>query len=255
LKETYELPVDHEGVNIVKICFWGASLSGKTTALSIYKTLKTLENPESVYQWLKLEDPSGRTLFFDQAVFSLGRSEKTGLPYLKYHVYTVPGQIRHKGQRKVVLEGSHGLIILLDSSLSQWNFNLQALEELNELVGPELANGTLPFKLVLNKMDLPPSERISAIDVGELLVEAGLSEKLRDAYANIIETSCLKATNDLKRILIQIKKEGLRDKYKDPKTGRWIRSVLPVSVQRIMQPVEELLREVIVIVLRKNRDR
>jgi GTPase SAR1 family protein len=237
LKETYELPVDHEGVNIVKICFWGASLSGKTTALSIYKTLKTLENPESVYQWLKLEDPSGRTLFFDQAVFSLGRSEKTGLPYLKYHVYTVPGQIRHKGQRKVVLEGSHGLIILLDSSLS------------------ELANGTLPFKLVLNKMDLPPSERISAIDVGELLVEAGLSEKLRDAYANIIETSCLKATNDLKRILIQIKKEGLRDKYKDPKTGRWIRSVLPVSVQRIMQPVEELLREVIVIVLRKNRDR
>ncbi|MFX0162676.1 MAG: hypothetical protein ACFE68_04970 [Candidatus Hodarchaeota archaeon] len=254
MKGLYELPVDHEGVNIVKICFWGASLSGKTTALSIYKTLKTLENPESVYQWLKLEDPSGRTLFFDQAVFSLGRSEKTGLPYLKYHVYTVPGQIRHRGQRKVVLEGSHGLIILLDSSRSQWAFNRQALEELNELVGPILADGTLPFKLVLNKMDLPPAERISAVDVGELLVEAGVSERLRDAYANIIETSCLKAANDLKRVLIQIKEEGLKDRYKDPKTGRWIRSTLPVSVQRLIQPVEELLREVIVRILRKKSE-
>jgi len=252
LKGLYELPVDHEGVNIVKICFWGASLSGKTTALSIYKTLKTLENPESVYQWLKLEDPSGRTLFFDQAVFSLGRSEKPGLPYLKYHVYTVPGQIRHKGQRKVVLEGSHGLIILLDSSRSQWAFNRQALEELNNLVGSELADGTLPFKLVLNKMDLPAEERISAVDVGELLVEAGVSERLRDAYANIIETSCLKAANDLKKVLVQIKEIGAKDRYKDSKTGRWIRSTLPVSVQRLMQPVEELLREVIVRVLRKK---
>lgn len=252
MKGLYELPVDHEGVNIVKICFWGASLSGKTTALSIYKTLKTLENPESVYQWLKLEDPSGRTLFFDQAVFSLGRSGKTGLPYLKYHVYTVPGQIRHRGQRKVVLEGSHGLIILLDSSRSQWAFNRQALEELNKLVGPDLADGTLPFKLVLNKMDLPPEERISAVDVGELLVEAGVSERLRDAYANIIETSCLKAANDLKKVLIQIREGGAKDRYKDSKTGRWIRSTLPISVQRLMQPVEELLREVIVRVLRKK---
>ncbi|MFB0544131.1 MAG: hypothetical protein ACETVN_00320, partial [Asgard group archaeon] len=218
------------------------------------KTLKTLENPESVYQWLKLEDPSGRTLFFDQAVFSLGRSEKTGFPYLKYHVYTVPGQIRHRGQRKVVLEGSHGLIILLDSSRSQWAFNRQALEELNELVGPDLADGTLPFKLVLNKMDLPPAERISAVDVGGLLVEAGVSERLRDAYANIIETSCLKAANDLKRVLIQIKEEGLKGRYKDPKTGRWIRSALPVSVQRLIQPVEELLREVIVRILRKKSE-
>ena len=39
---------DHQGVPVVKIVFWGPTLAGKTTALTITKVLKSLEDPENV---------------------------------------------------------------------------------------------------------------------------------------------------------------------------------------------------------------
>jgi GTPase SAR1 family protein len=240
------LKKDHEGVPVAKITFWGTTMAGKTTALTIIKVLKSLEDPSQVYKWLKLEDPTGRTLFFDQAIFGVGKDAR-GLPLLKYHVYTTPGQDRHSAQRKVVLRGSHGLIIVIDSEKVRWDDNKRSLMEINELAGDLLASGSLPYYILLNKMDLPKEQRISSLEVGKLLVESGASSKLKDAAVRIVEASCITASNDLKKLLTENPREMITDE-----NGLLKKGVRPKSVQRVVKPVEFLIKEVVVNVLRQT---
>ena len=238
---------DHQGIPVVKIVFWGPTLAGKTTALTITKVLKSLEDPENVYKFLKLEDPTGRTLFFDQGIFGLGKTS-AGLPILKYHLFTVPGQERHAGQRKVVLRGAHGLICVVDSEKSRWDENKFALKEINQLVGDKLANGALPYHIMLNKMDLPAEQRISSLEVSKLLSEAGVVANLRDAAVRIIEVSCLNARDDLKRIL----STGDRSKIVDS-SGKLRKEARPPSVNRVIKPVESLVREIIIQMMKQQQ--
>ena len=235
------LKKDYAGVITVKIVFWGPTLAGKTTALTIYKVLKSLEDPTNVYKFLKLEDPTGRTLFFDQAIFGLGRNPTSGMPFLKYHVFTVPGQMRHKAQRKVVLEGAQGLVVVIDSTRERWEENKESLMELNDLIGERIAQNELPYIIMLNKVDLPESERISSQEVSKLLVEAGMHGTMRDAHARIITTSCLGARDDLRELFQAKSEDALKDK-----DGRLKRELRPSSVQRIVQPVEQVVREILV---------
>ncbi|MHA1215456.1 MAG: hypothetical protein ACTSPG_09160 [Candidatus Hodarchaeales archaeon] len=238
---------DHQGVPVVKIVFWGPTLAGKTTALTITKVLKSLEDPENVYKFLKLEDPTGRTLFFDQAIFGIGRTA-AGLPILKYHLFTVPGQERHAGQRKVVLRGAHGLIMVVDSEKSRWEENKNALIEINKLAGDKLASGALPYHIMLNKMDLPKEQRISALEVGKLLSESGTAANLRDAAVRIVEVSCLEARDDLKLLL----SKGDRSKIVDA-DGRLKKEFRPASVNRVIKPVESLIREIIIQMMKQKQ--
>ncbi|MHA1942094.1 MAG: hypothetical protein ACXABI_08780 [Candidatus Hodarchaeales archaeon] len=238
---------DHQGVPVVKIVFWGPTLAGKTTALTITKVLKSLEDPENVYKFLKLEDPTGRTLFFDQGIFGIGKTS-AGLPILKYHLFTVPGQERHSGQRKVVLRGAHGLICVVDSEKSRWEENKFALREINELAGDKLSTGTLPYQIMLNKMDLPIEQRITSLEVGKLLNEAGVVGNLRDAAVRIIEVSCLKARDDLKQLL----SSGDRSKIVDT-TGKLKKEYRPTSVNRVIKPVESLVREIIIHMMKQQQ--
>ena len=238
---------DHTGVPTCKIVFWGPSMAGKTTALTVVKVLKSLEDPQNVYKFLKLEDPTGRTLFFDQGIFGVGHNAKTGLPFLKYHVFTVPGQDRHSAQRKVVLRGVHGLIVVIDSDKTRWEENKIALKEINNIVGGKLADGSLPYYIQLNKMDLAPEERISSLEVGKLLVESGANKNLKDAAARIIETSCLQASNDLKKLIsTHDRSEITNDK------GLLRKDMRPLSVQRVIKPVEAIVREIIVNMMRSQ---
>ena len=238
---------DHQGVPVVKIVFWGPTLAGKTTALTITKVLKSLEDPENVYKFLKLEDPTGRTLFFDQGIFGVGKTA-AGLPILKYHLFTVPGQERHAGQRKVVLRGAHGLICVVDSEKSRWEENKFSLKEITTLVGDKLANGALPYHIMLNKMDLPSEQRISSLEVGKMLSESGAVTSLRDAAVRIIEVSCLNARDDLKKLL----SESDRSKIVDS-NGRLKKEFRPMSVNRVIKPVESLVREIIIHMMKQQQ--
>ena len=246
--ESAALKTDHDGVPVCKIVYWGPTMAGKTTALTIVKVLKTLEDPGNTYKFLKLEDPTGRTLFFDQAVFGLGTDKSTGLPYMKYHIYTVPGQDRHAGQRKVVLQGANALIVVIDSEKKRWDENRNSLIEVNELIGERISSGDLPWFVVVNKMDLPAEERISALEIGKLLVEAGVHGNMRDAASRIVETSCLQAKDDLKELLSKSDRAAITDS-----DGKLKKSARPRSVQRVVQPIEALLREIIVKTMRDKQ--
>ncbi|MFX1535566.1 MAG: hypothetical protein ACFFDI_15180 [Promethearchaeota archaeon] len=247
---TENIPVkpDHEGVPVCKIVFWGPTMAGKTTALTIAKVLKSLEDPENVYKFLKLEDPTGRTLFFDQAIFGVGKDSRTGKPFLKYHIFTVPGQDRHKSQRKVVLQGAHGLVVVIDSEKVRWEENKKALAEIGDLVGERLSSGSLPYYLILNKMDLPGDQRISSIDVSRLLVEAGIDGKMGNALARIQEASCINARDDLKKLLATAKRAEIINEY-----GYLKKSSRPESVRRIINPIENLIKEVLFSVMRQKK--
>ncbi|MFX0123832.1 MAG: ADP-ribosylation factor-like protein [Candidatus Hodarchaeota archaeon] len=219
----------------IKIVFWGPTLAGKTTALSLFHAIKKKEDPESVYNFLKLEDKATeRTIGFDQATFGLGTSSGTGF---KYHLFTTPGQDRFKSMRKIVVNGLHGLIVVIDSEKARWEENKDSLSELFQILGDKLYSREVKMAIMLNKMDLPVDTRISAADVGKLMLEAGISDTLRDTFASTFEVSCLEALG------------ALREAWGK---GEWNPKKRPQPVQRIIQPIQMVIRDILVSELRKG---
>lgn len=229
-----DLVVKH-GDSGLKIVFFGPSMAGKTSALSIFHAIKKREDPEKVYEFLKLEDKkTERTIGFDHAVFGLGEGKNT----FKYHLFTVPGQDRFAAMRKVVATGLHGLIIVIDASRTQWEANQKAMKELFELLGDKISAREIAVQVMLNKMDLPVDQRITPQEAAQLLVESKVKDDMGDAQVNIIYTSCLEAVKDLAKAI----KEG----NFDPKDR-------PASIQRIVQPIQMIIREILIQEIRRKQ--
>ncbi len=225
----------------IKIVFFGPSFAGKTTALSIFHAIKNQTDPDAVYKFQKIEDKvTHRTIALDHATFGLGNKNAKGEHDFKYHLFTVPGQDRFKAMRKVIAEGLQGLIIVIDSTKAQWNDNKQAMLELFEFFGEDLNNGNIAVQIMLNKMDLPHEAKISSYDAAKLLVETKVKKNFNEAQVNIIETSCLQAVKDLSGAI----KAGALKSPKD----------YPPSVQRIMQPITNIIREILVKDLKKRSE-
>ena len=236
-KPLEHLKKDFDEVPVVKLVYWGASMAGKTMSLTIFKVLKTLEDPDRIYSFLTLEDPTQRTLFFDRGVFGFGYNPLTGKDRLKAHIYTVPGQLRHITQREVVTSGVQGLIIILDSTKEQFEANRIALTELAQFID-SYGYKDVPFVICLNKMDLPAEQRTPVNEISELLVQTGWTERMRDAHSRIIEMSCLEAKTDL----VEMIKSGNIPKDEN---GRLKKDARPDAVKRVILPIEMILREVL----------
>jgi small GTP-binding protein len=234
LSQNEEL-VFEESQQGIKIVIWGPTMAGKTTALSLFHAIKKKEDPESVYNFLKLEDKqTERTIGFDQATFGLGGGPGKGF---KYHLFTTPGQDRFKSMRKIVINGVQGLIVVIDSEKARWEENRNSLTELFEILGTEIYAGEVKLAIMLNKMDLPSDTRISAVDVGRLMIESGVSDKLRDTFASTFEVSCLNALNSLRETWSQ---------------GEWNPKQRPQAVQRIIQPIQMVIRDILISELQKR---
>lgn len=222
----------------IKIVFFGPSLAGKTTTLSIFHAIKKREDPDAVYQFLKLEDKATqRTIGFDHAIFGLGERGSTGHDF-KYHLFTVPGQDRFKAMRKVVSQGLQGLVIVLDSTKTQWDANKVALAELFDVLGDTITDSSVAVQIMLNKMDLPSETRITSFEAAQLLVETKVKKNIADAQVNIIETSCLQAVKDLAEMI---------------KSGKFDAKDRPESIQRIIQPIQMIIRDILIKELRKRQ--
>ena len=150
---------DAEGRIRLKVVFWGPSLGGKTTCLRwLYDQVQGLEKGK----FTQLADPTGRTLSFD---FAPMQATST----VVFDVYTTAGQERHRGQRKVVIQGVDGVILVVDSTKSQMEENKESLNELKEIV-PTLGKD-IPLVVVLNKRDLPDAQLRSVL-ISELNLDA-----------------------------------------------------------------------------------
>lgn len=134
----------------LKIVYYGAALSGKTTNLEqIYRRVDKSRRSELV----SLKTHGDRTLFFDFLQLELG---KIGALTPKVHLYTVPGQSYYEASRKLVLKGMDGMVFVVDSDPARLEDNHQSLESMkNHLAAFDMHYQKIPLVIQYNKQDLP----------------------------------------------------------------------------------------------------
>ena len=133
-----------------KIVYYGPGLCGKTTNLQ-YIYSKT--DPKMRGKMISLATETERTLFFDFMPLSLGTIKGFKL---RFHLYTVPGQIFYDASRKLILKGADGVVFVADSQVDRMDANLDSFDNLRDNLaehGYDL--DTIPLVLQYNKRDLP----------------------------------------------------------------------------------------------------
>jgi hypothetical protein len=152
--------------NIVfKLVYFGPGMSGKTTNLHwIHAQLARKYRGEMVI----LDTEKERTLFFDFYPVSLGRVEGYAL---KFHLYTIPGQIHYEASRRLILEGADGVVFVADSRVSHMDRNLESYRMmLDNLADLRMPVESFPVVIQYNKRDLEP-----VMELGSLERELGIS--------------------------------------------------------------------------------
>ena len=188
-----------DGTLVFKICFYGPSLGGKTTALDwVYK-----REGLATGDMQQIQDPTGRTLFFDRVVARVSN--------VVFQVYTVAGQRRHKFQRQTVLKGTDACIFTWDSLIDQWGENIWSLKELLRFYGDRLIPSApfdppqVPLTVLANKRDLEDIVEISKIR--QALDTANLNHVL------IYETIAITGVN-VKRAFVYAARQAVLNHYK-----------------------------------------
>ena len=142
-----------------KIVYYGPGLCGKTTNLQyIYRRT----NPDQKGKLISLATETERTLFFDFLPLALG--DIKGFK-IRFHLYTVPGQVFYAASRKLILKGVDGVIFVADSQIERMESNLESLDDLQINLaeqGYELEK--LPFAIQYNKRDLPNIVPVEEMD-------------------------------------------------------------------------------------------
>jgi signal recognition particle receptor subunit beta len=133
----------------VKIVYYGPALSGKTTCLKyIYDSGEYRKKGKLI----TLDTDGDRTLFFDFLPIEIG---KLGDYAIKIQLYTVPGQVAYNTTRKLVLQGSDGIVFVADSQVVMREQNIGSFQNLRD----NLKANNIPFEETplifhFNKRDL-----------------------------------------------------------------------------------------------------
>ena len=133
-----------------KIVYYGPGLCGKTTNLQfIHGKIPR----DSKGELLSIATETERTLFFDFLPLDLGKVHGFTI---RFHLYTVPGQVLYERTRIAVLNGADGVVFVADAQKERLPDNLQSLKELAGNISQQ-GKKFLDFPLVMqyNKMDLP----------------------------------------------------------------------------------------------------
>lgn len=120
----------------VKIVYYGPALSGKTTCLKyIYDSGEYRKKGKLI----TLDTDGDRTLFFDFLPIEIG---KLGDYAIKIQLYTVPGQVAYNTTRKLVLQGSDGIVFVADSQVVMREQNIDSFQNLRD----NLKANNIPFE-------------------------------------------------------------------------------------------------------------
>lgn len=147
-----------------KIVFFGAPCSGKSSLLRFIhgKLKQEFRGP------LKTAGGSQeRLFFFDVMPPELGEVNGNRV---RFHLYTVHGEVADPATWKMVLKGADGVIFVADASPDGFAATRRSLEDLREIFrgyGQDIS--TLPFEMVCNKSDLP-----DAVSADDLRCELGV---------------------------------------------------------------------------------
>ena len=152
-----------------KIVYYGPGLCGKTTNLQ-YVYGKT--NPVAKGKMISLATETERTLFFDFLPLTLG--EIKGFK-VRFHLYTVPGQIFYDASRKLILKGVDGVVFVADSQVERMEANIESFENLAiNLKEQGYDLDKIPYVVQYNKRDLPNAAHLE--ELRNLLNPKGIPE-------------------------------------------------------------------------------
>jgi signal recognition particle receptor subunit beta len=140
----------------LKLVYYGPPLSGKTTNL---KALHGRVEELNRGRLMMLDTRDDRTLFFDLLPIFFKTS---GLSF-RLKVYTVPGQPMHEATRRVVLQGTDGVVFVADSAPAQIDANRAAWQGLVKHLG-NLGLERIPVVVQYNKRDLPDAMPLETCD-------------------------------------------------------------------------------------------
>lgn len=159
-----------------KIVYYGPGLSGKTTNIkTIYEKVKS----DSKGKLVSLATETERTLFFDFFPLDLGTVKGYKV---KFHLYTVPGQIYYSSSRKLIMKGVDGIVFVADSQRERFEANIESINDMMQnLADYDIEFESMPYVLQLNKRDLP-----NITPVNEMI------EALRRKEEPVVEAMALK---------------------------------------------------------------
>ena len=133
-----------------KIVYYGPGLCGKTTNIHlIYHRIA----PGQRGKLISLATETDRTLFFDFLPVELGTIKNYKV---RFHLYTVPGQVFYNATRKLVLKGADGVIFVADSQRAMLDADVESMANLRDNFADQGMNlNDFPVVIQYNKRDLP----------------------------------------------------------------------------------------------------
>jgi len=142
-----------------KIVYYGPGLCGKTTNLQhIYDSLPQ----DGRGKMLSLATQTDRTLFFDFLPLDMGMVKGFKV---RFHLYTVPGQVFYDASRKLILRGCDGVIFVADSQRPRLEANIESIANLaTNLKDNGYDIRSIPYVLQLNKRDMPTAASLSEME-------------------------------------------------------------------------------------------
>jgi mutual gliding-motility protein MglA len=181
-----------------KIVYYGPGLSGKTTNIkTIYNKVKN----DNKGKLVSLATETERTLFFDFFPLDLGTVKGYKV---KFHLYTVPGQIYYSSSRKLIMKGVDGVVFVADSQRERFEANLESINDmLQNLKDYNIEFDTLPYVLQLNKRDLPNITPANELIAALRRRDEPVIEAMALKGEGVVET--LKAISKL--IMVDVKKK------------------------------------------------
>lgn len=178
-----------------KIVYYGPGLCGKTTNLQhIHKRIPQ----ESKGNLLSIATETERTLFFDFLPLDLGKIHGFTI---RFHLYTVPGQVLYERTRVAVLNGADGVVFVADSNRDRLKDNLESLTELSHNIKAQGKRfSDYPLVLQYNKRDVPTALPVPILDTYLNSIKVPRFEAVAMDGAGVFETLraiCKLVTNKL----------------------------------------------------------
>jgi hypothetical protein len=180
-----------------KIVYYGPGLCGKTTNI---QWIFEQANPEKRGKLVSLATETDRTLFFDFLPLDMGTVKGFKV---RFHLYTVPGQVFYDASRKLILRGCDGIIFVADSQKARMEANIESIANLaTNLKENGFDIRTIPYVLQLNKRDMPSAATVAEME--RLLRFRGepMIETVANKGTGVIET--LKAS--ARQILMELQR-------------------------------------------------
>ncbi len=133
-----------------KIVYYGIGKSGKTTNVE-YIHAQTPESSRG--KLLSVATEEERTLTFDFLPLDLGLIHNF---HVRFHLYSVPGQVRYERSRLAILRSADGIVYVADSRRDRLEENYGSLIELEAFM-QQIGRNMAEFPLVMqwNKRDMP----------------------------------------------------------------------------------------------------